>query len=60
MKMYLGGVEVQVLIQLVSRQVLVLMVGSRSHQHHPVAVIFAAGVYTRHNPIPLEDLPGNG
>lgn len=42
--MYLGGVEEQVLFQLVSCQVLVLMIIGRPHQHHPVAIIFTAGV----------------
>lgn len=54
---YLGGVEVQVIILLVSSQILVTVVGSRSHQHHPVAVVLAAGIKTHHHAIPLEDLP---
>lgn len=53
---YLGGVEVQVIVLLVGRQVLVLVVGGGSHQHHPVAVVFTAGVKTHHHPVPLEDL----
>lgn len=42
--MHLGGVEVQVPVQLVRCQVLVLMIIGGSHQHHPVAVVFTAGV----------------
>lgn len=42
--MHLGGVEVQVPVQLVRCQVLVLMIVGGSHQHHPVAIIFTAGV----------------
>lgn len=58
--MYLGGVEVQVIVLLVSSQILVLVVGGRSYQHHPVAVVFTAGVKTHHHAIPLEDLPIKG
>lgn len=42
--MHLGGVEVQVPVQLVRCQVLVLVIVGGSHQHHPVAVVFTAGV----------------
>lgn len=56
---HLGGVEVQVLVQLVGGQVLVLMIVGGSHQHHPVAVVFTAGVQTRHKSISLENLPSH-
>lgn len=57
---HLRGVEVQVIVLLISRQILVLVVGGGSYQHHPVAVFFAAGVETHHHTIPLEDLPVKG
>lgn len=56
---YLGGVEVHFVILLVSRQILVLVVAGRSHQHHPVAVLLTAGVKTHHYTVLLEDLPNN-
>lgn len=57
---YLRGVEVQVIVLLISRQILVLVVGGGSYQHHPVAVFFTAGVETHHHTIPLEDLSIKG
>lgn len=54
--MHLGGVKVQVPIQLVRRQVLVLVIVGGSHQHHPVAIVFTAGVETRHQSVSLENL----
>lgn len=57
---YLGSVEVQVIVLLVSSQILVTVIGCRSHQHHPVAVVLAAGIKTHHHAIPLEDLPIKG
>lgn len=57
--MHLGGVKVQVPIQLVRCQVLVLVIIGGSHQHHPVAIIFTAGVETRHKSISLENLTMN-
>lgn len=56
---YLGGVEVHFVILLVSRQILVLVVAGRSHQHHPVAVLLTAGVKTHHYTVLLEDLPNS-
>lgn len=53
---YLGGVEVDVVVLLVSRQILVFVVRGGPHQHHPVAVFFAAGVEAHHHAVPLEDL----
>lgn len=53
---YLGGVEVNVIVLLISRQILVCVISGRSHQHHPVTVLLAAAVETHHSPIPLEDL----
>lgn len=54
--MYLGGVEVQVILLLIGCQILVLVVGSGSYQHHPVAVFLTARVKTHDHAIPLEDL----
>lgn len=54
---YLGGVKVQVIILLVGSKILVLVIGGGSYEHHPVAIIFTAGVKTHHLAVPLEDLP---
>lgn len=54
--MYLGGVEIQVILLLIGCQILVLVVGGRSYQHHPVAVLLTARVKTHDHAIPLEDL----
>lgn len=54
--MYLGCIEVQFIILLVSCQILVLVVNGRSYQHHPVAIIFTTGVKTHHYSVRLEDL----
>lgn len=58
--MYLGCVEVQFIILLVSCQILVLVVNGRSYQHHPVAIIFTTGVKTHHYSVSLEDLTIKG
>lgn len=57
---YLGGVEVHITVLLVSRQILVLVVGRGSHQHHPVAVFLAAGVKAHNHGVLLEDLHRDG
>jgi len=57
---HLGGVEVHAIVLLVSCQILVCVVGGGPHQHHPVAVLFTAGVVTHHNGVVLEDLPIGG
>lgn len=54
--MYLGCVEVQFIILLVSCQILVPVVIGRSYQHHPVAIIFTTGVKTHHYSVRLEYL----
>lgn len=53
---YLGGVEVHVIILLVSGQILMFMVSGRSYHHHPVAVFLTAGVEAHHHAVLLEDL----
>lgn len=53
---YLGGVEVYVIVLLVSCQILVFVINSRSDKHHPVAVFFTAAVEAHHHTVPLEDL----
>ena len=55
-QIYLGRVEEKLVVLLVGRQVLVLVVGRRSDQHHPVTVVFIRRVETDHRAVFLEDL----